>query len=187
MLNSPLKLSLSSKGLQRVDRDLYEKDFKFVVGGTPHFCPSFIAEFLSPRVSHLRTADASVSELQLELEDPNHYFSQVLSLGFGFSVEIPSEKATFFRSVCEELWNVELFDSIPERDGQNLDREDLISRVSLLCQIPSMFDDRDSYLALLASRFHEFSASDCLNLNSSVLEAIISHPSLVIQSEDLSS
>jgi hypothetical protein len=37
--------------------DNYENDFKFIVGEDTYFCPSFVAEFLSRRISNSRSAE----------------------------------------------------------------------------------------------------------------------------------
>jgi hypothetical protein len=48
MSESQMHLSLSVKGLQRLESVSHEKDFAFIVGNERYCRPSFVAEFLSP-------------------------------------------------------------------------------------------------------------------------------------------
>jgi hypothetical protein len=166
-----------------LEGSLYEKDFKFIVGEEEYLCPSFIAEFLSPRVSALRRSDGTISELEVELDDPHHYFRDIVSIGFGLSVCVKAEEALFFGSVCAELWNTELFDSIFKLDAEKVDRKSLLSRLNVLSRLPSD-PTCDADVGSIASHFHEFSVSDCEELNDSILERILSHRGLVIRNED---
>jgi hypothetical protein len=71
---SALPECLSHPKDQRLDRNLYENDFRFIVGDGEYSCPSFIADFLSPRVTELRASDATIADLRIGIEDPNHFF-----------------------------------------------------------------------------------------------------------------
>jgi hypothetical protein len=62
---SQRRVSLSSKALQRVESVTHEKDFAFIVGDERYCCPSFVAEFLSPRVTSLRAEDITMDEFYL--------------------------------------------------------------------------------------------------------------------------
>jgi hypothetical protein len=99
MAKQTRSVSLSSKGLQRLGTNFYENDFKFFVGSDEYFCPSFITDFLSPRITEMRCSDATVSELRIEVEDPKRYFSLVVSIGYGSSVDLNSEQESFVTSI----------------------------------------------------------------------------------------
>jgi hypothetical protein len=45
------QISLSAKGLEYLPMNCYENDFTVIVGQKKYDCPSFIADFLSPRLS----------------------------------------------------------------------------------------------------------------------------------------
>jgi hypothetical protein len=82
----PLSLSLSATGLQRLEGVNHDRDFTFIVGDERYDCPSFVAEFLSPRITTLRSQDITIDEFTVNTEDPNHYFGTLLSIGFGHEV-----------------------------------------------------------------------------------------------------
>jgi hypothetical protein len=80
MADSPIRLSLSVKGLRLLEGSHHERDFTFIVGDERYSCPSFVAEFLSPRVTSLRSQDITIDEFSIETEDPGHHFGTLLSL-----------------------------------------------------------------------------------------------------------
>jgi hypothetical protein len=55
-------------------------DFTFIVSRRRYWCPSSVAEFLSPRVYHLHCIDATIDELRLEVRDPDKVFQLVLNV-----------------------------------------------------------------------------------------------------------
>jgi hypothetical protein len=106
------EICLSAKGLANLPRNGYENDFTFHVGSERYRCPSFLAAFLSPRIAALQTNDPTVRDFVVDAKDPNHFFTQFLSLGEGLSLEITSTHSDFFRSICLELHHFELYDYI---------------------------------------------------------------------------
>jgi hypothetical protein len=117
MSDSPLRRSLSATGLQRLEAVDHEKDFFFIVGDERYDCPSFVAEFLSPRITTLRSQDITIQEFSLNTADPNHYFGALLSLGFGREISLSENQLSFVRSVSGELHNYELFEMTLKQTG----------------------------------------------------------------------
>jgi hypothetical protein len=72
----------------------------------------FIAAFLSPRLAELQMSDPTLHDIVIETPDPNHYFENFLNLGFGSCLRVTTENWLFIRSICNELWNREVFDCI---------------------------------------------------------------------------
>jgi hypothetical protein len=110
MADSPIHLSLSAKGLQRLETVNHEKDFAFIVGDLRYPCPSLVAEFLSPRITALRSQDSTIDEFAVKTEDPEHWFEILMSVGFGKDISLLPPQIRFVRSVAGELWNSELFE-----------------------------------------------------------------------------
>jgi hypothetical protein len=102
-------LTLSSKGLGNVLWSNYENDFEFEVCGEHYFCPSFVAEFLSPHISKLRRSDCTIRKLVISTKNSSKYVERFLSLGFGFPFCLKSEDYLIVRSLCLELENVESY------------------------------------------------------------------------------
>jgi hypothetical protein len=109
------KLSLSAKGLQRMEKNNYEKDFAFLLGDKEYRCPAIIAVLLSPRVSSLRSQDQTISEFRLETEDTEGCFERVLSIAYGREAVFRAEEIGLVRSIARELLNDDLFQLTCER------------------------------------------------------------------------
>jgi hypothetical protein len=52
----------------------YPNDFTFFVGNNFYACPSFVADFLSPQISKLRSADPTIHEFIIQTPDPHDHF-----------------------------------------------------------------------------------------------------------------
>jgi hypothetical protein len=108
--DSVVELGLSAKGLGNLCENVFEKDFTFIVGDDRWQCASLIAACLSPRIAALQGSDPILHEFTITTNDPDHYFESCLFLGFGSTVKLSSINSIFFRSICWELWNRELYD-----------------------------------------------------------------------------
>jgi hypothetical protein len=182
MSQSETELSLSAKGLQRLEDGHIKKDFAFIVGGERYCCPCLIAEFLSPRVASERSQDITIQEFSLETEDPDHYFPILLSLAYGRKVSVNSEAKTFIRSVSAELLNGELFESTFERAGK-IEGAELKARLEFWSRTNGNCNC-ESEVPVVASHFYEFSVSDFDDLSPSLLRVILSDEALVLRDED---
>jgi hypothetical protein len=181
MSDSPVPLSLSAKGLQRLEDVNHERDFAFLVGGERYSCPSFVAEFLSPRIASLRSQDLTIQEFSIQTEDSRHLFGAFLSIGFGHAVSVSMDELSFVRSVCGELWNHELFENTLKRDRTEITEDELRAELQFLSGADGCFAGE---IGDVASHFYELSHCDFDKLSPTVLESILGDPSLVVQDED---
>jgi hypothetical protein len=185
MSESEIGLFLSSKGLQRIEAIDHERDFTFVVGDQRHPCPSFVAEYLSPRVASLRSQDITIDEFSIETADAGHRFGALLSIGFGRRVSFSKHELEFVRSVCAELWNSELFETTLTQESPEITEAELRARLALLSLAISEGDSTgDCGVSVVAAHFHQYSVADLDQLSPSVLGAILGDPALVVQDED---
>jgi hypothetical protein len=102
---SSLPFSRSAKGLQRLEDINHENDFAFIVRDERYSCPSFAAEFLSPRVTSLRSQDMTIRDFRIETADPSDQFGNFLSIGFGHEVRFSETELPHIRSVCGTVRN----------------------------------------------------------------------------------
>jgi hypothetical protein len=181
MSASLTRVSMPVKGLQRLEAVNHEKDFAFIVGNERYPCPSFVAEFLSPRVSSLRSQDITMDEFSIETADPNHYFGSLLELGFGHEISLTKPELSFVRSVCGELRNSERFEQTLLHEAGQLRDDELKARLDFMSGLEGSCDCDSS---IIASHFHELSVSDFDRLSPSVLESILRDPKLVVRDED---
>jgi hypothetical protein len=177
-----LRLSLAVNGLQRLeDRNLHEPDFVFVVGDERYSCPSFVAEFLSPRVSSLRSQDVTIDAFPIETADPSHYFGSLLSIGFGHEVSFSLKELPFIRSVFGGLGNRRLFEkTLMSREGE-IQEDELNARLAFFSRFDGTFD---MDVGILAAHFYSLHLSDLDHLNLWVLQAILNDLRLVVRDED---
>jgi hypothetical protein len=139
--HSAKRLSLSVNGFRRLeDPNLHEHDFAFMVGEERYSCPSFVAEFLSPRVSSLRSQDITIDEFSIETADPSNYFSSLLSIGFGHEVSFSLNELSFLRSVCGELGNRELFEKTLMAHEGEVEESEFKARLVFLSHLDGSFD-----------------------------------------------
>jgi hypothetical protein len=96
-----IQLKLSANGLANITVRDDMNDFEFVVGQSRHRCPSFVADFLSPRISALHAADCTLNEFRISTEDAENSFASFLSLGRGLGVSVTSSNRDFFVSLSE--------------------------------------------------------------------------------------
>jgi hypothetical protein len=157
-----------------------DERFAFLVGEVEYDCRLVTARFLSPRVCKIHGSDGTNVTFRIETPDPSGYFSDVISLGEGRVIQVTKEKASFMQSVGRELWNSELshlfFSNCCEGDSND-------GIVDLLHDLSDSGFADSADLALAASRFHEFSMSDIQGLDSSILQAILSSPDLLLTDE----
>jgi hypothetical protein len=176
-----IPLSLSAKGLQRLEGISQEMDFAFIVGDERYSCPSFIAEFLSPRVTSLRSQDITIDEFRIETADPSHQFANILSLGFGREVCFSESELSFVRSVCGKLRNSELFEKTRKHEAGQIGEDELRARLAFLSGVDGSCT---CDISVVASNFYQFSVPDFDQLSPEVLAAILSDSSLVVGNED---
>jgi hypothetical protein len=84
--SSRLTLTLSSQGFGNIVWSNYENDFEFEVCDKHFFCPSLVAEFLSPHISKVRRSDCTIQNLPISTLNSSKCFEQIVSLGFGSEV-----------------------------------------------------------------------------------------------------
>jgi hypothetical protein len=179
-----LSFSLSASGLRNIQSTLYSNDFVFMIGKETFSCPSFIAEFLSPKVSRLRAADPTVQEFSIDIPDSGPVFCDILSLGKGSSVEVTEMNRKLLESICCSLGNVEFLNSIFHSFEGELKICNVSDRLRILSEIEVNCEEE---LEFAASHFHEItkqSDSEFLKVKEDVVYQMISRDSLKLESED---
>jgi hypothetical protein len=114
-----LELSLSAKGLANSPINQHNLDFTFVVGDFKYSCPSFVADFLCPRLGKIHQRANTFSKYVVESQDPNNYFDQFLSLGYRRTISISTSSLAFFKSICSEFQNREIYDGLFAGDNSS--------------------------------------------------------------------
>jgi hypothetical protein len=108
-INQRFTVSLSASGFAHLPTNCYENNFTSIVGSRNYFCPSFFADFLSLRISRLRSIDSTICEFVIETRDAADYFDNFILLCRGSRMIVEKSTLSLFRSICFELGNFELF------------------------------------------------------------------------------
>jgi hypothetical protein len=176
-----ISVSLSAKGLTNLAINNYKNDFTFYVGGKEYICPSFVAEFLSPRICSLRRTDSTINIFHIQTSDPNHYFDIVFPLGFGSSVTFQSVHVTFLKQLSCELKNGEVYGLVSSATDGDLTEMKVVDRL-MLSELMNLRNDEE--IAFAASQFFKLDMKSISKLNVSMLSRIVSHESLKLTNED---
>jgi hypothetical protein len=175
------ELFLSSSGLKNIPRANYPNDFTFVAGPTRLSCPSFVAEFLSPRICCLRWSDPTISEFVLHTPDRCGGFAAFLAIGQGMSLSVTSQNIDFLKSICHELENGDLASQLQSADKFELTIENAIERLKWL---EFVLSDNSREVEFIATHFPDFPESEFSTLTLESLYSILSQPVLELESED---
>jgi hypothetical protein len=147
-----LFISLSTNGLRNIQRMLYPNDFVFIIGDQKVSCPSFIAEFLSPRISLFRSADPTVQEFVVDVSDGAMIFSEFVCLAEGSPFQVTESNFRLLGSICCKLGNTELLNSIFDTFEGELNISNIADRLRMLSEADGHYEEE---LNFAASHFHE--------------------------------
>jgi hypothetical protein len=103
---------LSSTGLANVPLKESRNDFEFIVGDATYCCPSFITDFLSPRIAALHARDDTISSFIIETKDDANQFGVFLSLGHGQRLCVTETNRHTHLSISREPGNSEVYGNI---------------------------------------------------------------------------
>jgi hypothetical protein len=174
-------LNLSAKSLKTISWVNYERDFQFKIGNNKYFCPSFVAEFLSPRISNLRKSDSTIKSFQIETVDSAKCFERFLSPGFGSSVCLSCEDYLIFEKLSVELGSTEFYEQLFEEFEGEINAQNVCDRLKHLEQL-NCFCERE--IAFAVSHFTNIDSISIDKLSVSLLVQILKHDSLIIKNED---
>jgi len=181
-----MKVCLSARGLGRLS-NTHQNDFTFIVDGREFSCPSFIAEFLSPKIAKLRSVDSTFCCYSVNVKDQSSDFGfrRILELcgGSELNVEAQEDQANcvreYFLNIACELENDELYDAIC--DQVELSAENVISRAE---RRRERADDVDRELGFIFEHFEEMSNEIFSRFDFSTLSMILQDERLKIPDED---
>jgi hypothetical protein len=155
-----------------------DNDFTFIVDGNRHDCSWFVAAFLSPRIGRLHRTDGSLNEFVVVTGDPHGYFDDFVSVGRGAPLSLTPANREFLLAIAAELENFELYWLI--REEFERDKLDYLK----ICEFDAIDAAPERVITSIASHLSEFERPFLSRLPHSTLEAVLSHDSLRVESED---
>jgi hypothetical protein len=96
------RAGLSARGLTNAVGQL-APDFRFLVGDRIFFCPTFVADFLSPTISRSHIIDATVDSFVVATTMGESDFKRLLSFGYGDEKELTHKSKPILCQLTEEL------------------------------------------------------------------------------------
>jgi hypothetical protein len=175
------QLALSSNGLSLIPQSAARNDFTFTVGDHRYLCPSYVADFISPRICRLHTSDVSINEFFVETSDPQNYFTQLLSLGSGAKIALNDDLRGFLCLIGREFENDELLELVCGPVSDDVTISNAFDRLRLLKESGRSTDKIDGFCA---GHFAEFGPDFWTRLAYDDLERILSNKLLVLRGED---
>jgi hypothetical protein len=176
----PVRAALSARGLNNLS-DSYPNDFTFITAAGNFTCPSFIAEFLSPKVSRFRQVDATYCCCSVSTGDRSSAgdFKDVLGLGRGISVDLDSRNRDYILLISDEFENNELYELVSS--SSEMTSDNVLTRLK---RRHERCESIDREIEFLISHIHKLSVQSFGQLDPSILREIVKHPKLQIESED---
>ncbi|EAX90171.1 hypothetical protein TVAG_375620 [Trichomonas vaginalis G3] len=173
-------ITLSTQGLN-VNRSVkpYDK-FTFIVDGEYYTCEHALANFISPKVAAMTILDTTVSSLQLNIQDPDKQFMQIMDLMYGQQIQVDDSNYLFLLSAAMELQNKELLTLATSFDSTPLNPDNAARRLKEKLFLKISASKEADYMA---ERFPMYDFGYLKQLDTEVLEAILDSPNLQITSE----
>jgi hypothetical protein len=111
-------VELSARGIKKIQFDGANSAFEFIVGRMRYETSSFIADFLSPKISSVHSSDPSCASYTVQTPDPMRLFPRFLEMGQGRPLTVDGRTLPFFCALAVELGNLELVDAVWHKVGQ---------------------------------------------------------------------
>lgn len=185
---------ISSSEIQKnSNKKLEENEFRFIIGKYEVITNRFLADFISPRVSHLHHSDITVNSIDLNefIQDEinsNEVFDFELieifkKIMIGTQIDINFEIAQKLYYLANLLGNEEISNKMKELFDLNLEQKNADDCLSYL-KIRSNLINQKDIVDLVSSKFYLFDHSKLLKLPKSTLFLILSNENLTLNSED---
>ena len=178
-------LTLARDGMSCVNWDCSDTEFEFVFG-KDKICRvhSFMAEFLSPKVAHLRRCDITFNVYTFQDSEVFNVFECLLSsLSSGEAFRVEKSNFAALLRLSQELENAELLSSLFAMiNPESLSLAEAIRLLRVETDLGSAFSDRFGKVRnFIASHFYEI---DKEILDFETLQLLLSSPALQIEDED---
>ncbi|EAX96619.1 hypothetical protein TVAG_148940 [Trichomonas vaginalis G3] len=171
---------LSSLGLQNVGIGHKTDNFTLVVGDKSYKCNKFFVDFISPKIAEIHLIDPLLDTFQLDIPDPNGYFSILLDLMNGKPIKLQTEHLEFLKKAAHALGNNELLLKLLDIPNENINYRNALSVLEE--KLPYGLDVTNE-INIIASSFYNIKSKLLEDLDIDILMRILNSPNLVIESE----
>jgi hypothetical protein len=174
-------LSVSTKGLSRVPIKESADNFEFIVGDVHHHCPSWVADFLSPRIAAIHAIAGTLLSCAVETVDREGHFGGFVGLGRGVPLVLTESNHDFCLSISAELRNGELGRTLFDIIEGNISVENVVRQIQSLVAMGATVQ---AEIWFITSHFFEISSSNVCEQDYKIMNEVVHHDKLRIRSED---
>jgi hypothetical protein len=107
-----------------------QDEFSFVFTDKTVKVSQFVANILSPKISHLHRQDPSFKSFDLNFEYNHNSFNKILSLAYGKKIKILNKEIKFFYDVFLAFENHKFLDQFLPDFNQKITQENVLMRVN---------------------------------------------------------
>ena len=175
-------LYLSSKGLNHTISSIDENDFTFIVGNKEYRCSHFQACFISPKIHSVLLSDPMFDTFEIEINDDDEKFNDVMNLMKGQSIELDKATCLFLKEIGKILENQEIIDEAVNFDIKQIDKNNVFDIIKQKKKFGSQYTKE---MKFIAQNFCECSLKNLLTLSVDEIREILSmNDNLELASED---
>lgn len=180
------EISLPSTSISNISSNFLQDDFKFVVGGNPHYCSKILADYISPRISRIHKTDPCFNLLEIPIEDPQNDFKLFITLMHNGFINVEVGKLPFFLSICQSLGNEELFSFLFDQifNDDETDETNVIERLSFINFLSDDSLTSADIINFASSHFSDLEDVFRHSLSYETIDLLLSSSSLRVASED---
>ena len=154
--------------------------FTFNVEGKNYTVPKAYT-FLSSTILDEFQKNKEISYFNIDIEDPNNLFKNIISLLQGESIGVNQDDYLFYIQVISFLKIESLYPLLQTLFNQELKLTNCIDRLRYK-QILNFSNDNE--IDFISNNFDNFNAKDILNIDKDTLISILNHKSFLIKNED---
>lgn len=172
---------LSAKGLMNCANTNLSDNFMFIVGKKEYPCNSFLADFISPKVSDLHIQNPLAESLKIDVNDPYDVFSVVMQLMNGEEIDVIPFQIKYIRRIAKALGNQELireFSLLWKNEALNLNNV-----VQILEEKFENNEDITTEIDFIASNFFQISPDQLDGMDIQLFDKVFSSPKLILEEE----
>jgi hypothetical protein len=143
-------------------------------------CPICVAELISPAIRQLRKTDPSITAFTFPSPINLTHLSHIISVTEGHPVPLPFTDLSSYLAISETLGSTSLLFDSSVLD-QPISPENIIQAFFIrdVLQLPN-----EAEISYVATHLHRISLDYLNALPLSIISAILSHPDVIISSED---
>ena len=173
--------SLSTFGLENADASCPDHSFTFILGLKRYYCAPFMADFISPVISQIHIEDPFASEFEIDIDDDENHFLEIMELMKGRNIEVTQANCDFLLAIGTILGNTEIIEAAEKETTKSLTKETVVSRLNEKVKAKQPVDAEISFISLHLWEIPKYKIS---TIDLKQLRLILQSKDLKIESEN---